>query len=205
MTLEVKKIYVDCRFCTPDSNSDSDFKIQLSRNIYLPEKCVMHIENITMPHAWYSIEAGINDKIYVKMGSFNIIATIPSTNYNGGTFATAVKTALGYDFSVTYEVNTNRLTFSNSQSFKILTDAELATGYNGAWDNPVYDWSRPASFNDIIANMTPNSGYSLVSGMLSLNGFRAVYLSSSTLSNYNTLGAKGESNIIRKVASSADF
>ena len=63
MTLEVKKIYVDSRFCTHDSNSDSDFKIQLSRNIYLPEKCVMHIENITMPHAWYSIEAGINDKI----------------------------------------------------------------------------------------------------------------------------------------------
>ena len=53
--------------------------------------------------------------------------------------------------------------------------------------------------------MTPNSGYSYVSGMLSLNGFRAVYLSSSTLSNYNTLGAKGESNIIRKIASSADF
>ena len=62
-----------------------------------------------------------------------------------------------------------------------------------------------ASFNDIKAIMTPNSGYSLVSGMLSLNGFRAVYLSSSTLSNYNTIGAKGESNIIRKIASSADF
>ena len=46
MTLEVKKIYVDSRFCTHDSNSDSDFKIQLSRNIYLPEKCVMHIEHI---------------------------------------------------------------------------------------------------------------------------------------------------------------
>jgi hypothetical protein len=44
MTLEVKKIYVDSRFCTADSNSDSDFKIQLARNIYLPEKCVMHIE-----------------------------------------------------------------------------------------------------------------------------------------------------------------
>ena len=65
MSLEVKKIYVDSRFCTADSNSDSDLKIQLTRNIYLPEKCVMHIENIAMPHSWYSIEKGINDLIYV--------------------------------------------------------------------------------------------------------------------------------------------
>ena len=83
MTLEVKKIYVDSRFCTPDSNSDSDFKIELSRDLYLPEKCVMHIENVTLPHAWYSIEKGINDSIYVKLGTSCFIATIPSTNYNG--------------------------------------------------------------------------------------------------------------------------
>ena len=123
MTLEAKKkIYVDSRFCTPDSNSYSDFKIQLSRNIYLPNNCVMHIENVTMPHAWYSIEKGINDLIYAKLGASYLIATIPSTNYNGATFATAVSTALGNGFGVAYEVNTNRITISNSQSFKILTD-----------------------------------------------------------------------------------
>ena len=187
MTLEVKKIYVDSRFCTPDSNNDSDFKIQLSRNIYLPEKCVMHVENITMPHAWYSIETGINNLIYVKLGTTCLIATIPSTNYIGSTFATAVATALGNGFTSSYEVNTNRLTISNSQSFKILTDAELATGLNGAWTGPVYNWSSPSSFNDVIANRTSNSSYS------------------STLSNYNTVGARGENSIIKKVPVNADF
>ena len=205
MTLEVKKIYVDSRFCTPDSTNDSDFKIQLSRNSYLPEKCVMHVENLTMPHAWYSIETGINNLIYVKLGATCLIATIPSTNYIGSTFATAVATALGNGFTSSYEVNTNRLTISNSQSFKILTDAELATGLNGAWTGPVYNWSSPSSFNDVIANRTSNSGYSFISGMLSLNGFRAVYLSSSTLSNYNTVGARGENSIIKKVPVNADF
>ena len=52
MSLEIKKIYVDSRYCTADSNNDSDFKIQLARNIYLPEICVMHIENVTMSHSW---------------------------------------------------------------------------------------------------------------------------------------------------------
>jgi hypothetical protein len=56
--------------------------------------------------------------VYVKLGSSCLIATIPSTNYIGSTFATAVATALGNGFSVSYEVNTNRLTISDSQSFK---------------------------------------------------------------------------------------
>jgi hypothetical protein len=119
MTLEVKKIFVDSRFCTSDSISDSDFKIQLARNVYLPEKCVMHIENITMPHSWYSIETGINNLMYVKLGTTCYIATIPSTNYIGSTFATAAATALGNGFTISYEINTNRLTISNSSSFKI--------------------------------------------------------------------------------------
>ena len=204
-TLEVKKIYVDSRYCTPDSSSDSDFKIQLARNIYLPERTVMHIENITLPHAWYSIETGINNLLYVKLGTTCFIATIPSTNYIGSSFATAMTTALGNGFTVSYEVNTNRLTISNSQSFKILTDIELATGLNGDWTGPVYNWSSPSSSNDVLANRTSNSGFSFVSGMLSLNGFRAVYISSSTLSNYNTVGARGENNIIKKVPVNADF
>ena len=47
--------------------------------------------------------------------------------------------------------------------------------------------------------------YSFVSGVLSLNGFGAVYIGSSTLSNYNTIGANGENNIIKKVPISSDF
>ena len=134
---------------------------------------------------------------YVKLGFNYFIAIIPSTNYNGATFATAVSTALGNGFSVSYEVNVNRITISNSQSFKIITDAELATGLNWAWTGPVYNWSLPNSLNDVIANRTINSGYSFISGMLSLIGFRAIFISSSTLSNYNTLGSRGENNIVK--------
>ena len=61
MALEVKKIYVDSRHRTVDSVSDSDFSIQLGRNIFLPEKCVYHLENCVIPHSWYNIEFGLND------------------------------------------------------------------------------------------------------------------------------------------------
>ena len=50
-TLPIKKIYVDSRYRTADSSSDSDFRIQLGRNIFLPDDCIMHIENVVIPHS----------------------------------------------------------------------------------------------------------------------------------------------------------
>ena len=205
MALEVKKIYVDSRYRTADSVDDNDFKIQLARNIYLPEKCVMHIENIVMSHSWYSIEENINDIIYVKLGSSSYLtAQLPSNNYTGASLASTLANALGNGFVVVYDLNKNRFTISNTQTFKILTDSELATGLNNTF-GASYNRSSPNSCNDIITNKVVNSGTTFVSGMLNLNGFRALYISSSTLSSYNTLGAKGENNIIKKVPVNADF
>ena len=66
-TLPIKKIFVDSRYSTHDSTSDSDFKIQLGRNIFLPDDCIMHIENVVISHAWYTIEKGINQRMYFQI------------------------------------------------------------------------------------------------------------------------------------------
>ena len=89
-----------------------------------------------------------------------------------------------------------------------MTDSELATNLNNTWTGPAYDTSAPSSCNDIITNRTINLNNTVspfISGMLNLQGFRAVYLSSSNLSNFNTLGPQGEQNIIKKVATNSDF
>ena len=69
MALEVKKIYVDSRHRTPDSSSDSNFRIELGRNVFLPERCVFHLENCVIPHSWYNKEAGINDTMYYTVNN----------------------------------------------------------------------------------------------------------------------------------------
>ena len=84
--LSVKKLFIDSRYRTADSNSDSDFKIQLARNIYLPEETIMHIENVVISHSWYAIEYGINDMyLQVVQGGNTTYTTIaiPSTNFTG--------------------------------------------------------------------------------------------------------------------------
>ena len=127
--LPVKKIYVDSRYSTNDSNSDSDFKIQLGRNVYLPDNCVMRIEHVCIPHSWYTIEQDINDKMYIQVTQGNTITcniiTIPSTNYTGASLQAAVQTALNYFYNglflVSYDglKNTIQIRITNGNSFKI--------------------------------------------------------------------------------------
>ena len=216
-SLAVKKIYIDSRYRTTDSNSDSDFKIQLGRNLYLPEDTIMHIENVVMSHSWYTIEAGINDKMYFQViqGSTTTcnVITIPSTNYSGSELVTVIQSTLNYYypslFTVTSNLTKNTIVINISSGFfKVLTDSELATKLNSTWTGPGYTSSAPTSCNDVITNRTINYNNSIspfISGMLNLQGFRSVYISSSNLSNFNTLGPQGEQNIIKKVATNSDF
>ena len=55
-SLPVKKIYVDTRFKTDTSESNSNFKFQLTRSFHLPKNTVFYIENFVCAHAWYTIE-----------------------------------------------------------------------------------------------------------------------------------------------------
>ena len=103
----------------------------------------------------------------------------------------------------------NRITFAiASGSFKILTDSELATRLNNTWTGFNYDSRAPGRCNDIITKITINSNnptFPFINGMLNLQGFRRLYLSSSNLSNFNTLGPQGENSIISKILTNSDF
>jgi hypothetical protein len=164
---------------------------------------VYHLENCVIPHSWYNIEAGLNDTMYYTVNNeVNFIkAKIPSMNYTGAALATALSGALSNSLTASYDLNANTITISSSSlnSFQILTDYDLLhkLGIN-----------NPMSCNDIITNRTtklntPSSPWK--SGMLNLQGFRGLYISSSTLSNYDTLGPQGENSIVKKIITNADF
>ena len=40
MTLPIKNMYIDSRFKTKDSRSNSEFKFELKQSIQLPDNCV---------------------------------------------------------------------------------------------------------------------------------------------------------------------
>ena len=218
--LPIKKVYIDSRFQTPDSVSNSNFKIQLSRSITLPPNTVFYIENFVCSHSFYTVETGLNDSLYLRLNGLDYIITLAAGNYNGITFATQLQTQLNATsavfslniFTVAFNLSLNNITISctSPNVFQILTDTDLSTKVNNTWKGPSYTPATPFSCNDILNSTQKNSiqnnaSTPYTSGALEMLAFRNIYLTSPNLSSFSTLGARGESNIIKKVPVSSDF
>ena len=58
--LNIKKVYVDTRFKTDDSKSDSDFFIELPRRFNVPENTVCYLTDVVIPVSWSTADARNN-------------------------------------------------------------------------------------------------------------------------------------------------
>ena len=64
--LKIKKVYIDSIYKTNDSKSDTDFRFDLKQSVDLPDNCNCYIDDIQIPHTWFSVE-GYNNKLYLQM------------------------------------------------------------------------------------------------------------------------------------------
>ena len=231
-----RKIYIDTKYKTKDSVSNSDFKIELPETVLLPEKCKAYLDEICIPHSFYTIEAGINDKFYIHTSNTNTnvnlrpmeyyVITIPSKTYTGASLATSMSNKLidilagtaGYanGLVATYVADTQSITIHTTyadMTFKVLTESDIATKMNGDWNglNGDYDPKDASDLNGEIFKLTEgNSPYynynnAFASNFVNLNSIRNLYITSSNLGNYNSIGANSERTIIKKVPVDADF
>ena len=87
---EVRKIYLDSRYKTLDSNNDSDFFVELDRNIELADQSKIYIDDIVLPISYSTVDER-NNKVYVRLTSGTLSTsynfTIATQNYNGDSFA----------------------------------------------------------------------------------------------------------------------
>ena len=166
MALPVKKIYVDSQYKTANSQSTSSFSIELPHSIYMPANSIFMIDDVCIPNAWYTVEEGINDKLY-----FFFINTSTSSTSNGARLATNLKTALDSTIigslicsplSASFnavEFNINISTTDGANRWYILTDNDLKTRLGGLF-TASFDNQNPATMNDILRNYSDNSQYS---------------------------------------------
>ncbi len=56
--LPIKKIYIDSRFKSSDSASNSDFKIDLPTTLLMTEDTGFYIDDVCVPRTWYPAEDG---------------------------------------------------------------------------------------------------------------------------------------------------
>jgi len=211
--IPLRKIYIDSRYKTNDSASDSDFRFQLNKNTFMPNGSEFCIDEINVPYAWNTIESSINDTMYfvwyatdTSTPTYTAI-TIASKRYTGTDLAAELTIKMNLAtpivWSVVYNTSSNTLTFSSAAValFRLISDAELAKAPSTTFPgmNP-YDFK---SANDIL-QIFPNTasgrtGVPITSGFLNLLNYQDLYLSSATLGNFDVMGVRGENSIIRKV------
>jgi hypothetical protein len=220
--LPLKKNYIDTRFKTSDSTSNSNFKIDLPSTVYWPDNTVFFIDDVAIPHIWHTIEENVNDKLYVfiknktypaeDIRNVQTIITIPYGNYSGADLATQLQTSLGTLLVVNYDARRNNIiitTAFNDQEFKILTDNDLLTKLDEIF-LLAYDVNNPQTINEILRNAEGNSIYynstnPYVSGSLDLQPIRNIYMHSPNLTSFKTVGPLGENTIIKKIPVTSDY
>ena len=99
--LPVKKIYVDTKTKTSDSLSNSQFKWELPETLSLPHNTIFFVDDICVPHSWYTVNQNMNDRLYIQVTTTQTdpnlkpnecrIVTLDPGHYNLQTLAAEIK------------------------------------------------------------------------------------------------------------------
>ena len=223
----IKKIYVDTRFRTDSSSNSSDFKISLPETVYLPDNTKFFIDDVSIPHSWYSVEENINDKFYIEIVNTDTsaishkIINIVSRNYTGISLATYLEDQISVLFNdvfvITYSESENTISIEvvkNGYKFRVLTRKEIKTKLNGEWTGADYDTDNPADantqifklFNDTSPYYDRTTGTAIfTSSSIDLQPIKNIYLYSPNIGSYNTIGPRGERSILKKIPVTAGY
>ena len=210
--LPIKKIYVDTRFKSSDSRSDSDFKIDLPTTLLMPDDTGFYIDDVCIPHTWYTVEANVNDKLHYKFNTLLKVISIPEGNYNATNLGVAIVAAMNKAQGVVlpvesifynaYDSSKNALSIYlapqlTSSNFEIFTDTQLKAMNSSA---------SGSSLNTLIKNFT-SKGYNnspFISGYIDMIPRRNLYLCCSGLGNFNTMTLNGNRNVVKKIPVNAN-
>ena len=205
--MDIKKVYIDTRFKTSDSKSDSDFYVELPRALNIPDKCVCYIDDIVIPVSWNTISER-NQMLYLAIKIDDVISTVTITfdvgNYTGMTFTTAFSTKLNavlesesLSLAVSYDLMNNKLQMTMSDNRAIV----IGTAEVALLGTPDISLPAPHSLNGVLM-LTET--VDLLTGVpfstyLDLHTTRNLYLTSSSLAAYNTVSNFGPDTIIKKI------
>jgi len=126
-SLTTKKIYIDSRFKSSNSASSTDFTMDLSENLDLPDSCICYIDDLVIPVSYYNCDVN-NNKLYVRKITGNVstpnnddkIVSLTVGQYNVEQIASEIQTQLratfpsvsGQQFTCTYNNMKGTITIS---------------------------------------------------------------------------------------------
>ena len=219
--LTYKKIFIDTKYRTQQSNSSADFSIELNENLEASEGTRMYVTDISIPAVWKTTEINFYEYIYVMV--FNADTLVKNfrvylgnriyfseqlcfdmvDGMNNNTTDLSADGIFVYAYSSATRTVEIKVKDGLPYTIKIPTDTELENYVDGIWDNvsAPYDNRKPVSINYLLSNFVPTSPIATwTSSYLNLVPFRYVFITSNALSDYRYSAPNSySSSIIRKV------
>ena len=174
-TLAVRRIHVDSRFETDNSDSHSDFHIRLSQSVSLPDETICMVDNISIPNTFFTVQTGVNDSLYIAEKHSTTITcrkvTLDQNYYTSTQFAAEL--ALKLNVGTPTSMGTNpytalyipqqghvMVTGHPAYDFVILSDEQIQNFPSAGYQTPnplvtlKIDKNFPNSANGILRNVT---------------------------------------------------
>ena len=209
-SLPIKKVYIDSRFKTKDSVSNSHFKYELVESLQLPDNTVCYVDDVIIPHSYFNISD--NDTLYVRQFDDNLTSSndkiiyLEHNNHNISSLLQDIQAKLNAAYGqniivVIFDSRKLSLTFieNNSKAVKLFTDEELTQSsiYN-IWEGSTCNNQQLRPANEVIGNyITRSPVTSFETGIVDLRRYHNIYISSPNLSSFSTLGPRGGGSIIK--------
>jgi hypothetical protein len=222
MDLKFRKIHIDSRF--KKIGGHSDFEYELAETFDCPEGTICYVDNACIPMSWNTIDT-TNQYLYIaeKISTTYTVRRLDLTvgYHSGVSLKTLLQTALNANlpagangtYTVVHSSNTNKISISSPPNtlFYILTDDDIKY-----YDNALYqiDKYNPRSANNVLRNqesasiVTSAQSYTYntvwTSQFIDIVNHHSIYVCSS-LASFNTLGPRGQSDIICKVPANTSW
>jgi hypothetical protein len=188
-----RKLYIDSRYRS--NGSHSDFTFQLAQSIEVPAGTVAIIDTVSVPNVFQTIDSTRN-KLYVDFYERpDQVLTLPNGMYNGVTLAAELQAQLNAmgqgTFTVVFDSPTGQL--------KILA---TGAGYVVFSERSVlrpYDCLEVIGALDVGPILLPDNAEVTLPHHVDVSGTRVLFLCSSNLGHFSSLGPRGESDILRAV------
>ena len=185
MNLDSIQIHLNSKYADKYVNgsvSDCEFNLPM---IEIPAQHYIYIsvQNATIPYTWYNIDSTNNTLIYHVEGAYYALQ-ITQGNYNANQLASFLAKNMSGTFTVSYDIITNKFTFTNPNNF-VINSTSTCLGILGFPPDELYSTSILKSLKSYT--------------MVNLLNKSAVYIQSNLLTGNINNNSKAEGTILTSI------
>ena len=217
-----RRIYVDSRH---GIGSAANFLYELPEQVVLPKEAVCYLTDICMPHSFYTVDNSNKNMYIIEDATHGRRIELPTQHYDVVTLQAQLQTSLNQaqdgpgrpgksvagTYSVAYDATKNQynITLSGGHTFRYMTEKVLNT-FDGSSDFSAANGIKVhplASTDDLLGlrNTSHTSTAALASGSVDIRNYHNLYLHSSTLTNYHTIGPMGVKSVLCRIPINSSF